>query len=288
MYKFDAKGEPVDETFRAIALDQLDEALVDLDKGDGEGRSVVHEARRRCKKLRGLLRLVRPAFPDFATENAAIRDAAALLSHLRDAEVQRQTVADLDKWRPHEALERIMDRLATAAGGGDESEKLAQFRAELRAIRDRAAGWQLTRSGSDALMPGLRKTYRSARRRMARAQRSGLALHFHEWRKANKNHGFHVDLLKRSAPEMLPAELDATDALSTLLGLHHDLAVLRDALDHAPQRFGEAADLAVLAATIEARRLEVEQQSFGLGRQINAERPRALCRRYAAYWKSVP
>src|ERR1700761_6944167 len=97
MYKFDPAGEPVEAAFRAIALSQLDEALSDLDKGDSDGRSVVHEARRRCKKLRGLLRLVRPALPDFATENAAVRDAAALLSHLRDAEVLQHTVADLAK-----------------------------------------------------------------------------------------------------------------------------------------------------------------------------------------------
>jgi hypothetical protein len=288
MYKFDPKGEPVDASFRAIALDQFDDALADLDKPEGEGRSVVHEAHRRCKKLRGLLRLVRPAFPGFATENAAIRDAAALLSHLRDAEVQRQTVADLDKWRPDQALQRIVDKLAAEPDAGDQGEQLVQFRAALQAIRDRVAGWQLTRSGRDALLPGLRKTYRGARRRMASARRSGLAPHFHEWRKANKNHGFHIDLLKRSAPDVLPGELDATDRLSTLLGLHHDLTVLREALDHQPGRFGEAADLAVLAAAIEARRSEIEQQSLALGRQVNAERPRALRRRFAAYWKSVP
>ena len=112
MYKFDPKGDPVDSCFRAIAVDQLDEALADLATPEGHGRSVVHEARRRCKKLRGLLRLVRPAFPEFARENAAIRDAAALLSHLRDAEVLRQTVADLGKAHDNEAVKRIGARLA--------------------------------------------------------------------------------------------------------------------------------------------------------------------------------
>ena len=111
MYKFDPRGEPPETAFRAIALDQLDEALSDLDNPDRDGRSVVHEARRRCKKLRGLLRLVRPVFPEFARENAAIRDAAALLSHLRDAEVLHQTVAELVEWRHDDALVRIVREL---------------------------------------------------------------------------------------------------------------------------------------------------------------------------------
>ena len=84
MYKFDPNGDPPETAFRAIALDQLGEALSDLDRPDSSGRPAVHEGRRRTKKLRGLLRLVRAGFADFGRENRALRDAAALLSHLRD------------------------------------------------------------------------------------------------------------------------------------------------------------------------------------------------------------
>ncbi|MEO8756571.1 MAG: CHAD domain-containing protein [Devosia sp.] len=266
----------------------MDEALGYLDNTSANGRTIVHEARRRCKKLRGLLHLVGPVCPDFTRENAAIRDAARLLSHLRDAEVQRQTVADLNRWRSSETLERIAARLENEPETADQPERLAQFRAQLLAVRERVTGWSLTRSGCDALLPGLRRSYRSARRRMEGAQKSGAATHFHEWRKSNKYHGFHIDLLKRAAPDILPAALEMTDALSTLLGLHHDLAVLHEALDRAPERFGKPDDGTVLLDTIEARRQPLEAEAFALGRQINAERPRALARRFAAYWKSVP
>ena len=111
MYKFDPRGEPPETAFRAIAIDQLDETLADLDRPDRAHRSVVHEARRRCKKLRGLLRLVRPGFADFDRENTAIRDAAALLSHLRDSEVMHETFHELSEWR-HDPL---FERLAAAA-----------------------------------------------------------------------------------------------------------------------------------------------------------------------------
>lgn len=286
MYKFDPVDEPVEAGFRKIALSQLDEALGDLDKPEGNGRSVVHEARRRCKKLRGLLRLVRPVFPEFASENAAVRDAAALLSHLRDSEVLHQTVADLAKWRKDAALERIEQRLADRHDPA-RADRLEEFRARLAEVRKRAEGWSLVKTGCDALMPGLRVTYRSGRRRMERAARSGAALDFHEWRKANKNHGFHIDLLKRLAPELLADDLKTVDALSTQLGLHHDLFVLSEALDERPDHFGEPEDLKVLRVATAARKAEIEAEAFALGRQVFAERPRAVARRFASYWKSA-
>jgi hypothetical protein len=286
MYKFEPTGEPVEAAFRSIALSQLDEALGDLDKSDGDGRSVVHEARRRCKKIRGLLRLVRPAFPDFRQENAAIRDAAALLSHLRDVEVLQHTVADLAKWKKSALLEAIAARLGQTPDG-DSGDKVSQFRQRMVEVRERAARWLLTRSGSDALMPGLRLTYRDGRRRLARAKDSGAAADFHEWRKASKYHGFHVDLLKRSAPAVLDGEIETIDKLSVLLGTHHDLVVLKDAIDHAPERFGDEANVAALHEAIAERKDEIEKDAFELGRQVFAERPRALARRFKRYWASA-
>ena len=287
MYKFDPKGDPIESCFRAIAVDQLDEALADLDAPEGGGRSVVHEARRRCKKLRGLLRLVRPAFPDFARENAAIRDAAGLLSHLRDAEVLRQTVSDLGKAQRSEAIKRIGERLAAEPVEDAPADKLAEFRAQLAAVRARAANWSLSKSGLSALLPGLRRTYRDDRRGMVEALRSGDPLVFHDWRKANKNHGFHVDLLKKTAPEMLGADLPVIEKLSDLLGGHHDLTVLKATMAATPERFGDSADLAALEEAIGLRRAEIETQAFELARQVLAERPRALVKRFSRYWKTA-
>jgi hypothetical protein len=286
MYKFDPTSQSTDEAFRAIALSQLDEALGDLDKGDADGRSIVHEARRRCKKLRALLRLVRPVFAGFATENAAIRDAAALLSHLRDAEVLQHTVKDLAEWRKSEALDRIGQKLADAHEAIQQS-RLGEFRMHLAAVRERVPGWTLRKSGRDAVLPGLRLTYRQARERMDKAGRSHNPADFHEWRKANKYHGFHLDLLKKVAPDLLVADLEVVDRLSTLLGLHHDLAVLSEAVAQDPGRFGEPADLDELREAIAARTAETETAAFGLGRQVLAETPRAIARRFAAYWKDA-
>jgi hypothetical protein len=157
----------------------------------------------------------------------------------------------------------------------------------LAAVRERVPGWTLRKSGRDAVLPGLRLTYRQARERMDKAGRSHNPADFHEWRKANKYHGFHLDLLKKVAPDLLVADLEVVDRLSTLLGLHHDLAVLSEAVAQDPGRFGEPADLDELREAIAARTAETETAAFGLGRQVLAETPRAVARRFAAYWKDA-
>jgi CHAD domain-containing protein len=288
MYQFDPKTAAVEETFRSIALSQLDEALEALTSSGSEKRSLIHEARRRCKKLRGLLRLVRPAFPDFEIENAAIRDAAALLSHLRDAEVLHETVAKLAESLGSDAIARVAAHLGAEPIPEPLPDKLTEFRLRLLAVRERAAEWTLRKDKPEVLLGGLQATYRQDRERMARALASGDPTDFHDWRKSQKAHGFHVDLLRRSAPDLLEADLKTIDKLSECLGVHHDLTVLLHAVDADPSRFGSKEDVAALRETIDTRREEIEERAASLGRQLLAEKPRALAERFARYWKSAP
>src|SRR4051794_35037379 len=200
MYKFDPNGEPPESAFRAIAIDQLSEALSELDQPDTSERSAVHEARRRTKKLRGLLRLVRAGFEDFEKENAALRDAAGVLSHLRDREVQHETLVALAKWKTTPLLSRLL-AASGEVGPHDNRKALEEFRDHLKEVRDRAEHWTLSRTGIDTLSAGLRRNYRTARRRMGKAKRSDAPEQFHEWRKGNKAHGFQLDLLRKAASE---------------------------------------------------------------------------------------
>lgn len=286
MYKFDPKGEPPETAFRAVAIDQLDEALADLDQPDSSGRSAVHEARRRTKKLRGLLRLMRAGFADFSNENAALRDAAGLLSHLRDREVRHETLKALASWRSN----TLFDRLLAASDGADvhdDHEALEEFRDRLRTLRARAEQWGLSRSGIDTLSIGLKRNYRMARHRMEDAATRRSPERFHEWRKSNKAHGFQLDLLRKAAPEMIVGELEVVDKLSAVLGQHHDLVVLRAASEHGQLPLGGADERGELNGLINDRLNELEHDAFELGRQVYAERPRAFARRLLAYWRSA-
>ena len=79
-------GDHLAKEVRRIARKQVEGALAVLREGDHADPETVHELRKHCKKLRALLRLVRPALGDvYAVENAHFRDMAQWLSPLRDA-----------------------------------------------------------------------------------------------------------------------------------------------------------------------------------------------------------
>ncbi len=85
--------EPLERGVRRIAIAQIDGAIARL-QAEREESHVVHTARKGLKKLRALLRLVRPGLEAgvFDRENVRLRDIARQLSPLRDQHVIAETV----------------------------------------------------------------------------------------------------------------------------------------------------------------------------------------------------
>jgi len=289
MYSIEPASREVGQSFRDIAESQIDKALRDLER-KRDSKTLTHELRKRCKKLRGLLKLVRPVFADFSREDAAVREAAQMLSGARDAEVLSQTVTKLIEATPRrsQTLSRIRDKiLAEPISETEVRDQFARFQAALLEIRGRIKDWSLTKSGFSAIEAGLERTIKSARQRMRNALKTRTAADFHEWRKANKNHGYHVALLRNTAPAILRPERDGIDRLSELLGDHHDLDVLAETAARTPERFGTPKQVESLKAAAAGSRQELETTIADLGRQTLAERPRAVLRRYEQYWSTV-
>src|SRR5262245_40237500 len=86
-YAFDV-DETVPEAVRRITNEQVEQAVSALEQAGGDDLEVaVHDCRKRAKKLRGLIRLVRPALgPAFRPANESFREAGRALSGLRDAQ----------------------------------------------------------------------------------------------------------------------------------------------------------------------------------------------------------
>src|ERR1700694_1625249 len=85
-------GEPIPDAVRRIYGEQIDRIGVHVAAGE------VHEARKRMKETRALLRLVRKALGDeFVVENTWLRDAAHSLTAARDAEAMVETLEKLRK-----------------------------------------------------------------------------------------------------------------------------------------------------------------------------------------------
>ena len=70
-YAFKQSSGVADQV-RAIAVEQIDKALQAV-VGNDNFDTTVHTLRKCAKKLRAVLKLVRPAFEDYESESAAIK-----------------------------------------------------------------------------------------------------------------------------------------------------------------------------------------------------------------------
>ena len=234
--------------------------------------------------------MVRPAFPAYADENARLRDAARLLSGVRDRSVLVETCAALTG-RHGDRLDRRTTRPFVAeleaerdaAGAADDlSDRIAAFRDALTAARAAARDWNLEESGWDAIRGGLNLTHGRARDAMKVAADSRDPGDLHAWRKRVKYHWYHARLLKRIFPPLMDAHRGVASDLADLLGDHHDLAVLRDRLDRSALAEDAKGALSGLIAADMAR---LERKAFALGRPLLAEKPKRLAARWGDWWR---
>ena len=196
-------SESVTINVRRMARDRLDDAVEDLEAAvRGEDvHANVHEARKRNKHVRSLTRLVRGAAPDLHDEaNATVRDAARLLSRLRDRQAVLETLDDLVE---HEDLAAVAAAAASVRGPLEEARD--QAAAEAREDIDRR--WACS---SRSVTGGLVGAARRGRRRRRRLREDLWAVprphgrrlqrpddrRLHEWRKRVKYHRYHLRMLE--------------------------------------------------------------------------------------------
>lgn len=288
-YAFTHPARSVQKELRRIARRQIEDAIAAIDKR-GPLDKTVHDLRKRCKKVRGLIRVVRPCFADYAHENAAFRDAAQSLSFLRDAEVlvasydaiaethrgRMRGFAGIRKTLAARQKQALRDRRAMA-------DCLAAFRAAMTKARERVDHWTLEADGFDALEDGLVKTCKRARKAMRAAETHGRAADFHEWRKRVKYHGYHARLLEPLWPREIKAHRKAAERLNDLLGEHHDLAVFEGVLRGDARVFG-ASDIDAFAVMLNRRQDAIAVDALAIGRRLLAEPPKTLVARWRRWW----
>ena len=108
-YRF-KHGESVAEGVRRVAREQIESATECLQDNTGaaDGEK-VHEARKAIKKVRALLRLVRPSLGrTYSAENRRLRDAGRKLSKLRDAAALIEVFDEFQKRAPNSLPRRTL------------------------------------------------------------------------------------------------------------------------------------------------------------------------------------
>ncbi|MDB5528541.1 MAG: hypothetical protein JWR51_1644 [Devosia sp.] len=286
-FAFETDDGNVERGLRRIAIEQIDKALLEASASQAEFDDTVHQLRRRCKNLRGLLRIVRPQLKAFKAEDGAVASAASQLSHARDAAVMVATFDGLvAKRQDADELQQLRNMLTERSRGLtlhiDEQALLREFCEAVLAMRERVGGWTLKRKKFGAIAGGVEDTYRRMRQSMREAAKDGLPETLHAWRKQAKYHRHHMLLLRRHAPDMLDGRSKLLAELADLLGQHHDLAVLVDVLSG--RVAGASAALNSIIELANERQHNLQEQAFALGRQIAAEKPGALTERLQRYW----
>lgn len=283
LYALSPGSPPGDEVRRIIGeearfiKDQLQSAL--------DREVAVHQSRKSIKRLRALLRLVRPGVAEdaFRQSNVSLRDAGRRLAPIRDATVRRQLMEQLSEEVAEEDLSDLRAVVAAAAEPVNWIEATRDVIASLERLMQDSESWGLAALDDASLAGGMRRVYRRGRAELLAAQSAGVEAGeaWHEWRKRVKYLWHHVQLFTPAWPELLLPTAEALHALSDALGDRHDLDILVDVVEDA----GVATE--ILRLELDGRRVTLTNEAIALGSRLYAERSRAFAGRIYQYWRAA-
>lgn len=280
-YSWSQQDESVGAGFLRIATEQIAKAVLNADAVDDPPAGRIHSARRHCKRLRGLFRLVRNDFPAYRRANASVRDAATGLSAVRDAAVLCDTLEKLYAWAGHPAPGNLDRHKATPEA---EAAALVKFRKDMTDIMAGAESWKLGRIDLQTLVRGFKQTYGRAADAADHSREKPSDESFHAWRKLVKYHSFHLILLKPCLADGVVTELERVEHLAELLGRHHDLAVLSETARTTPEKLGGHLDEKFIETNAGLLQNHLEARAFALADQIFARPPRIVQQSVKARW----
>ncbi|TWI56543.1 CHAD domain-containing protein [Pseudomonas duriflava] len=288
-FRIQARQRP-DEEVRRVVTERIEKAKEALAAGSAEG---VHNARKRLKEIRAVLRLVRGPLGKntFATQNIRFRDLGQGLSSLRDASAIVESwdalAAQNRKRFTSAAMKRVRARLVERAENAAQSEAGSahtDLLVELDDARHEVATWKLKGKGFGLFEGGVLKTYRDGRRALKVAIADPTDDTLHEWRKRVKDHWYQTQLLMDIWPAQFKARQKYLKKLSEYLGDDHDLAVMQDLLLQEPELFGAGTTRQALGESIVARRAELQSRAIELGLKVYLDKPNALVEYWQGLW----
>lgn len=293
--------ETIEAGLKRILMELLAESRQLLLEPGEERDTAVHNARKNGKRLRAVLRLIRPVLGEesYQRENIAIRDASRHLAAMRDTAVLIETLDLLNQQfeLPTETFataraQLVADYEATQASFWADTAVIPTVVAVLDELHGRVPTlFTLNADDFTPLAGGLLRVYQRGQLHMSRAyQQTGTPEEFHEWRKQVKYLWHQVELLEAGWPAVMIATAEALHTLSGYLGEAHDLAVLVETIheDHEePDKFGTAVEVDQLTQLATQLMHQLEQNARPLGHRLYVETPKSFITRVGAYWQGV-
>jgi hypothetical protein len=287
---------PITQEVKRIVHKQLTLAAGRLSRSSDTGRAeAVHVARRHIKKVRALIRLVRPALAEdvYAPSMKRLREASRLLAPISDGDAVVQTVDRMLRenrsLRQHRTLGVLRAALIARKAGIHRKAALdrapSHAAAALRILAAGADDWQLRMRGVRTVSQGFEHAVRKARKAMRRALAEPTAEHYHAWRKRVKDVWFHLRLIEGRCGGRLRTDQRDFERLDGYLGEHHNVLLLeRVVMTEGLLTRSQAAECLPLLRRYQR---ELERRAGLLGMRVLSRPPRQLARRVQQEWQSA-
>jgi len=275
-------GQPPAAEVRRVLGAQNAKALELLQTWHADPAKRIHRARQTFKRIRALLRAIRPVSRYvFMVENRFYRDLARTLSYARDAEAMAESVRLLEE-RLREPLprqswsmlrtsleRRAVVELANSISGLSDSIEVAC--AELTFAQRRLQRLPLGTLRKKDLKRGVAATVRRGAHAYWRAVEQPEAENFHALRKFAKYAYNQARVMKALRPGWSSAHAPALAELEQALGQMHDLVVLDSFLRTQPDSLGIDIHVRRLRRAIGGAEADIRLRSLQLGRRIFGE-----------------
>ena len=277
---------------RRIAREQIQRAVTELSR-DSMTAADVHETRKVVKRLRSLLRMVRPAIPEkvFQRRTKRIGRIGDALAQARDRDILIETIGKLEtRFGPEciKTLQPLRPLLTAREPGTPNSKNRINARRALKRANTESAKLEniaFKSRGFEVIAGGIKETYRGARRNFRRAYRRPSDATFHELRKTVQCHWRQMALISRAWPDYFEARITAARQLAAILGDDHDLAILEAEVRKLSPSLSE--DAGAIEHLIHVRKDELRSAAYPYAERLFVEKPGDFVRRIRAYWTSA-
>ncbi len=281
-----------------IVHEQIDLASEELDRRPIDPITVPHQVRKRCKKIRALIRLAKTGMKNRKTyqqQNRRLRDAARMMSDIRDAQVMINTYdhvmalqrPDIDRRAFGPIRRRLSSRFESLWHDGASLERsFREIQTSLVKSRECISDALLNDCHETVMYEGLNTTYAKAFQAMSDVFTEPTDEGFHEWRKHVKYHWYHCRLLVDVWNPVFSGRASELHRLEEYLGEDHDLGVFERSLTEsrkAPPSSDGPSD--ILIRVIHQRKQMLREAIRPLGSRLFVESPKDFSRRICAYWK---
>lgn len=262
----------------------LGSTQLDMAEPQADPDAAVHAVRKSLKKMRALLRLVRPAIKvkTFRKADRAVRDLAHQLGGARDSAVMLaafdQLVEHFSPFLSDAACVPIRQVLASRYQATIEhhlsSMDYDSIRSQLDNLESLLKQLDLRKFSKEKLLGSVLDTYRQGRDELAALRTDPTTEHGHALRKQTKYLWYQLRLLSKSNDVQLKKLIQGLNELGEILGQDHDLAILSDTLKRQPEICCNSIRSEFVTGLIETRRVTLLSAALRMADKIYAQKPK--------------